>query len=787
MATNDAHVALSEDQNDAGAFYEIVIGGWDNTQSVIRRCAQCANLVEVSTPGILVANKWRGFWITWRDGIIKVGKEDENAFMEWTDPSPLPVNYAGYSTGRGSEGEFKFCTVNTLDKLWIGLHDQLQQMTFQWSDMSPVTYTLWSASEPNNYLGRSEDCVLMYTNGDMVGRWNDEDCFALVPSVCKTAKEVLPPTTPSTGDCSVHSFDGAFSRQGWVGYHTSCYKFESNSKTNWNSAQDICQQSGSSLVTVNDNWEQAFLSSRLSSDRNSGLYWIGLSDTYEVGTYTWVSNEPVEYTNWARGYPEGSQNCAPGWTMFQDSCFYLGGAQGSQSWYEASDECAGLGGHLAVIDSKALNDFLQNFGLTYSWIGLHDVNNEGNFEWVDGTQLKGGAYKNWDNDQPDDWQEPISNEDCVEMRSSGKWNDKHCSEATVLDGFICQLENQASCTSGWWPHGGDCFRLETTKGPKSWYQSSDECTGLGGHLAVIDSQELNDFLAGLASSSFWIGLHDIDNEGNFQWVDGTALDGDAYQNWEDNQPDDWGGNHGGEDCTEMRPNGKWNDKSCSDIEYLDGFICQRPQSQGSCSHGWNKYQDGNCYKLEAAQGPKTWFQASDECTGLGGHLVVISNKAINDFLQSYASTYYWIGLHDVDHEGTFQWVDGTPLDDNAYKNWDDGQPDDWQLFNGEDCVEIRHNNGKWNDKKCTETITLENYICQREMYAVVGDCVAMASGSVATGLWSGNGCGDQNSYICEKLKDGYTHPPGQGHHTIPSNRDCGTGWIGYGYNCFMVI
>lgn len=39
-ACNDAHIGLMPSTRDAGAIYEIVIGGWSNRKSVIRRSKQ---------------------------------------------------------------------------------------------------------------------------------------------------------------------------------------------------------------------------------------------------------------------------------------------------------------------------------------------------------------------------------------------------------------------------------------------------------------------------------------------------------------------------------------------------------------------------------------------------------------------------------------------------------------------------------------------------------------------------------------------------------------------------
>ena len=40
QAASDVHIALSPHLGDADAMYEIVIGGWGNSHSVIRRCKQ---------------------------------------------------------------------------------------------------------------------------------------------------------------------------------------------------------------------------------------------------------------------------------------------------------------------------------------------------------------------------------------------------------------------------------------------------------------------------------------------------------------------------------------------------------------------------------------------------------------------------------------------------------------------------------------------------------------------------------------------------------------------------
>ncbi|XP_071086095.1 uncharacterized protein [Haliotis cracherodii] len=110
-ASNDVHVALLQyDGVTSQNIYEVVIGGWGNTQSVIRTGKQYRNRV-IARHRPLSATQFRDFWISWANGVISVGSGVEvgvGSFMTWTDPSPHPVNYIAVSTGWGSKGLWEF-------------------------------------------------------------------------------------------------------------------------------------------------------------------------------------------------------------------------------------------------------------------------------------------------------------------------------------------------------------------------------------------------------------------------------------------------------------------------------------------------------------------------------------------------------------------------------------------------------------------------------------------------------------------------------------------------------
>ncbi|XP_006621855.1 uncharacterized protein LOC102675334 isoform X1 [Apis dorsata] len=106
-APNDAHIALTTGPQEGEPMYEVFIGGWSNSKSVIRKNRTKPDVAEVDTPGILSADEMRGFWIRWNDGVLSIGKEDEpSAFLTYADPEPFGIGYFGVCTGWGASGEW---------------------------------------------------------------------------------------------------------------------------------------------------------------------------------------------------------------------------------------------------------------------------------------------------------------------------------------------------------------------------------------------------------------------------------------------------------------------------------------------------------------------------------------------------------------------------------------------------------------------------------------------------------------------------------------------------------
>ncbi|XP_049451529.1 CD209 antigen-like [Epinephelus fuscoguttatus] len=143
---------------------------------------------------------------------------------------------------------------------------------------------------------------------------------------------------------------------------------------------------------------------------------------------------------------QGCRHCLPGWTFMNSLCYYFPFSEdiSRRPWQEARNFCTKQGGDLAVIDSRekhlAVTNLINNYhdatrpiSQTGFWIGLRDVQEEGNWRWLDGTRLAQGY---WNDGEPNNQ----GNEDCAAAypRSNPfkSWNDAPCNYDLK---WICEM------------------------------------------------------------------------------------------------------------------------------------------------------------------------------------------------------------------------------------------------------------------------------------------------------------------------------------------------------------
>ena len=252
-----------------------------------------------------------------------------------------------------------------------------------------------------------------------------------------------------------------------------------------------------------------------------------------------------------------------------------------------------------------------------------------------------------------------------------------------------------------------------------WQAAQDACIALGGQLASITSQEVQNFLDNnfKFEKHTWIGANDKDVEGTFKWVKGETW---LYKNWKSGEP------NGGDsrDCTYIEKNklnqGSWKDEAC-DKTWVGAYLCQKGTSTSfgeKPDSEWKTFS-GSQYKLYPYSSKVSgWTGAQGACQADRAKLASITSQEIQTFLtDTYGfnnlAAHVWIGGNDKDVEGTFKWDNG---DTWGYSNWKTNEPDGGDSH---DCIYIERNQGGvWKDYDCNKKYA---YLCMKAV-----DTIAVA-------------------------------------------------------------
>ncbi|XP_059149107.1 macrophage mannose receptor 1-like [Physella acuta] len=669
----------------------------------------------------------------------------------------------------------------TIEAYWIGL--SATSNVYRWVSNVPFSFTSWSNTHTGN-ANEANTCVGMQT-ARPTGLWVNYNCGKTLPYICETRRTgfTTPRTTPSTTPtlpCPA----------GWTARGSLCYMpfiMPTNATLPWASAKDYCasRASGGTLISIPNSAFETWVRTTLLKN-TAGTYWIGLNDRDTEAGYKWTDGSGVTYTNWAPNQPDNmlnSEDCVqwalpankwndnycyvansficqaprgavvpttrptitPGhssaqcgnssWTLYNNFCYFVsapGGDSSLASWFDARLTCKNMGAELASIASDDENGYITTMvsqnPVDSFWIGLNDLDLF-TYGWTD---LSPVSYIHWGLNQPDD---AYGAERCVEIGSTGYWNDNFCQEKR---GFVCKKRLngytpptlatpslKGGCPSGFHslPSLRKCFAVGgTTPATRKTFEESFKACELMVHkstLASIHSNLEEKFLITLIAdltTPAWIGLNDRKTRNQFGWMDNQNVD---FVYWGLRQPDENlndNNPNNRRDCVDMELGvqtiGKWDDKRCLD-KYA--YICESnkgemlpteaPNIQG-CPNGYTRFRS-SCYRFYAFT--FNWTDAEGYCVAEGGHLVSLDSVAEQAFIeiltQKIDAVQMWVGLRFTFTTQGFAWSDGWPV---AFTNWGQGQP----ALTGMDSCASHTIDGQWQDVPCVMQL---NFVCEQSL------------------------------------------------------------------------
>jgi Lectin C-type domain len=234
----------------------------------------------------------------------------------------------------------------------------------------------------------------------------------------------------------------------------------------------------------------------------------------------------------------------------------------SPKFDDAVEECQQDGAYLVHVDDTIENVYIvTTYGST--WVGASDQETEGTFREVSDNQV--ASYNNFIAPEPND---SNSDEDCVEIKSDGSWNDTGCDDTSHKALCECDPDYQAPpvpmCRSmqGAKTQESRMYFIHAT--PATWAAAKADCASTGAYLVVPSDDKENSWIQGSeihVNADAWLGASQTGSV--WSWTDQSPY---IYSNW--NSPPATM-----DECGVIRSNGKWDPNDCGGSF---AYVCECP-------------------------------------------------------------------------------------------------------------------------------------------------------------------------------------------------------------------
>ncbi|XP_041120388.1 C-type lectin domain family 4 member F-like isoform X1 [Polyodon spathula] len=203
--------------------------------------------------------------------------------------------------------------------------------------------------------------------------------------------------------------------------------------------------------------------------------------------------------------------------------------------------------YMAIVKYSEISSEVQNLTTELSMMRENDISSQIQSMKTDISQMKTEGSKMSENIQK---QSTITDDISSQIRS--------------MKTDISQMKTEVAVSKSYiWEQFLKKYTFSTEK--KKWAEARDICVSQGASLAVVKSIAELAYLKERIEEPHWIGLRDLETEGEWKWLDGTEVD-KSY--WKSDQPD----NFSEEDCGEILQIGELNDSHCNTMRH---WICQK--------------------------------------------------------------------------------------------------------------------------------------------------------------------------------------------------------------------